>query len=81
MKKSKDLCAGCYNNDYNNGLGGAKECWSYSEAEVVDRIPVHINQMPPYDKKNARKMLNCYRQPQMCYPTPDALDSRGYWKS
>lgn len=80
MKKNKSMCAGCYNDEYNNGLGGAKECWSFKDAKVVKRIPVHIDQMPPYDKKSAREMLSCYRRPQMCYPLPENLDDKGFWK-
>lgn len=74
------MCSGCYNDEYNHGLGGAKGCWSFDDAKIVDRIPVHINQSPPYDKKNAVPMLNCYRRPQMCYPEPKNLTDEGFWK-
>ena len=80
MKKSKDLCSGCYNNDYNHGLGGSKECWSFSWARVIQRIPIHVDQPPPYDKKKAKPMLNCYQEKRMCFPSPDALTDKGFWK-
>lgn len=81
MKKDKSLCNGCYNQEYHHGLGGAKECWNYKSAEIILRIPMSINEMPPYDKKRANKMMSCYRRSQMAYPSPDALDDKGYWKS
>lgn len=78
--KSKSMCVGCYNDDYNHGLGGAKECWSFEDAKVIDRLQIHINQMPPYDKKSTLKMLSCYNSPKWCYPSPTALDDSGFWK-
>ncbi len=78
--KSKAMCAGCYNNDYNNGLGGAKECFYYREAKMIQRIPIHINEAPPYKKEFSRLMMSCYRQPQMVFVEPKNLDSRGYWR-
>lgn len=80
LKKSKSMCNGCYNDDYNRGLGGSKECWSYKKAKIIKRIPVHVDQRPPYDATEARDMLNCFKSPRMCYPEPTALTSEGYWK-
>lgn len=80
MKKDKEMCAGCYNNEYNYGLGGAKECWSFKSAKVIDRIPIGVDQPPPYDKSTARKMLSCFNRRRMAYPSPDDLTSTGYWK-
>ncbi len=79
--KTKALCFGCYNDEYNNGLGGANECWEYGESKVIKRLCVHINQMPPYNfKDNADWKLSCYRKPQYCYVNEGALNSEGYWK-
>lgn len=80
MKKQKTMCSGCYNDDYNSGLGGAKECWSFSGAKVTDKISVHINQTPPYDKNNAEKKLSCYHKPQWIFVEPKNLTSDGFWK-
>ncbi len=80
MKKSKAMCDGCYNNDYNNGLGGAKECWSYPEAEIKQRMAIHVSQPPPYDK-NFKPMMSCYRKPQFVFVEPSALRDDGYWKN
>jgi hypothetical protein len=63
-------CSGCYNNIYNQGAGGAKECWSLENAEVVMRKEVHIDQVPPWNQKPI-KVLSCYTKPRYCYMRPD----------
>ena len=65
----KKYCSGCYNNIYNGGAGGAKECWSLENAEVVMRQEVHVDQMPPYKQKPI-KVLSCYNKPRYCYIKP-----------
>lgn len=80
IKKEKAMCNGCYNDDYNYGLGGAKGCWSFKDAKLIDRIRIHINQSPPYDKTKAEKRLSCYRKPQWVFVEPENLTSEGYWK-
>ena len=35
---TKTKCAGCYDDDYNRGLGGATECWGFKTARVVDKV-------------------------------------------
>ena len=37
-KPDKSMCAGCYCDIYNSGAGGAKQCWSFSRARVVDKM-------------------------------------------
>lgn len=54
-------CQGCYNNDYNHGLGGAKECWSLDSAKLIKRKKVGINDVPPWIWK-AEKYLSCYQK-------------------
>jgi hypothetical protein len=80
MKKEKTMCSGCYNNDYNHGLGGAKECWNFSEAKVVDKLAIHVDEPPPYDKTKAKPLLSCYQQRRMCFVDPKVLREDGYWK-
>lgn len=75
------LCSGCYNEEYHYGLGGSKECFSFKSAKVVDKIQIHINQMPPFNLENATKMMSCYNKPQWCFVSPDNLTKEGYWKS
>jgi len=62
----KDKCIGCYNNIYNNGAGGAKECWSFKTAKVVWRKMVHADQIPPYTQK-AIRVPDCYHKPRYFY--------------
>ena len=79
-KKSKDLCCGCYNEDYHYGLGGAKECFYFDDATVIPRIPIASSLAPPYSLKNVQLMFDCYRQNQMVYVSPEALTEEGYWR-
>ena len=58
-KMGKEYCRGCYNDDYNHGLGGAKECWSFADAKLKMRKIVHINQVPPWTQK-PQLLPSCY---------------------
>lgn len=60
-KMTKAHCAGCYHDEYNRGLGGAKECWSFKTAELKLRKKVHVDQMPPW-KQEPQKYPSCYYQ-------------------
>ena len=57
----KENCQGCYNDDYNHGLGGSKECWSFPKEELIPRKEVSINQPPPWNQK-ARTFPSCYQK-------------------
>ncbi len=75
MRKSemeRRYCPGCYCDDYNHGLGGAKECWSLDRAEVVWRKRVHIDQRPPWNQK-ARRMLSCYHAQRYVFVDADVV--------
>jgi hypothetical protein len=80
MKKDKSMCKGCYNDDYNHGLGGSKECWGYAEATIVPRLAIRSDQPPPYNAENAEPMMSCYKKKGMCYVNPNVLTGKGYWK-
>jgi hypothetical protein len=80
-KKDKAQCGGCYNNDYNFGLGGSNECWSFKSAKIIKRLAIHVDQPPPYNKDNAEYRMDCFNSKRMVYVKPDALTSEGYWKS
>jgi hypothetical protein len=54
-------CAGCYNDDYNHGLGGSNECWSLDSMELIKRKKVGMNDTPPWTWK-ATKYPSCYRR-------------------
>ena len=66
----KEDCIGCYNNDYNHELGGAKECWSFDSAKLEMRKEVHIDQRPPWNQK-AKRFPSCYRKQRYVYVRPD----------
>lgn len=68
MDKSK--CSGCYNDDYNHGLGGAKECWYYKDAKLIMRKEVPIDQVPPWNQKPKRRP-DCYQKRRYVYVGPD----------
>lgn len=78
--KTKQNCNGCYNNDYNYGLGGSKECWSYESAEIIPRIGIPVDMPPPYDKDSAQPTMSCYQKKRYVFVKPEALTDRGYWK-
>lgn len=69
-KMDKKHCAGCYCNDYNHGLGGAKECWNLADAKVILRKEVHVDQVPPW-KQKARRFPNCYHRQRYVYVKAD----------
>lgn len=60
-RMDKSHCRGCYNNDYNHGLGGATECWSLATAKVVLRRRVHRAETPPWTAKPER-LPSCFQQ-------------------
>lgn len=60
IKPTKSMCSGCYNNQYNHGLGGAKECWSFSDAKVVDKLAYPNIHCTSSQRQNYKKTLSCY---------------------
>ena len=76
----KENCYGCYNDEYNHGLGGAKECFSFSSAKLVKKLAVDVNQMPPFDLKKIKEYPSCYHQQRAAHIEPSRLTDEGYWK-
>jgi len=70
---NKENCAGCYNDDYNHGLGGSKECWSFKDAKIIMRKEVHVDQRPPWNQK-AREIPSCYKRQRYVYVSPDQIN-------
>ena len=68
MKKAN--CSGCYNDNYNHGLGGAKECWCFKTAKMIWRKEVHVDQIPPWRQK-ARMFPTCYSKQRYVYVSPE----------
>jgi len=54
-------CAGCYNDDYNHGLGGSHRCWMLDSMEIIWRKKVAMDQVPPWTQK-AQRYPKCYRR-------------------
>lgn len=79
-KKDRQLCRGCYHEDYWHGLGGAKACWSFKSAKVEKRLAIAVDRSPPYPKDAAQWTMSCYNRKRMVYVKPAALNSEGYWK-
>lgn len=63
-------CAGCYNDEYNRGLGGAAECWHRKNAVVILRRRVHIDDVPPWDRE-PEQLPSCYTQRRYVFVKPD----------
>ena len=66
----KAFCRGCYNDEYNYGLGGAKQCWGVGSMTVISRKRVHINDVPPW-KHEPEQLPDCYRKPQYVFVDAD----------
>ena len=58
MKKTKEMCRGCYNDYYNQNREDG--CWSFADAEIVKRVRVGTWEPPPYSKKRAERVLSCF---------------------
>lgn len=67
---SKEHCCGCESNPYNNGLGGAKQCWCLESARLIMRKEVHVDQSPPWNQK-PKLLPSCYRRKRYVYVKPD----------
>ncbi len=68
--EKRKYCSGCYNDEYNHGLGGAAQCWSMESMLVVQRKRVHINDRPPWNHP-PEALPNCYRVPKFVFPSAD----------
>ncbi len=66
QEDKRKYCQGCYNDDYNHGLGGSKVCWSLQSMTVIKRKRVHINDRPPWNHK-PETLPNCYRVPKYVF--------------
>ena len=63
-------CSGCYCNDYNHGLGGAKECWHLDTMKLAPRKEVHVDQRPPWNQR-ATLLPTCYHRQRYVYVAAD----------
>lgn len=70
IKKKSDMCRGCYNDDYNHGLGGASKCWLLDDAKMVMKKKVSIDDMPPW-KHEPIKVFDCRTELKFVFIKPD----------
>lgn len=76
-------CRGCYNDDYNHGLGGATVCWSLASAKLITNVEVHIDKRPPYLTEEPTRRFRCYRRQEFAYLAPEYVEqiNRKYAKA
>lgn len=76
------FCSGCEDNFYNgNNPYGITECWHRAKAEQKSYRLIPISMPPPYLQISLKKLPNCYKAKGYAKVKPEALDSRGYWKT
>ncbi len=76
-------CAGCRDNFYNSGNSTTGRCWSRDKAKLEWRIPVGMQESPPYKNKKAKRVPNCWHGSgpyRTIWIKREALDSNGFWK-
>lgn len=58
-----------------------RECREYKEAEVVQRIPIGVNQDPPFKTTSYTTIFDCYNDKQIMYVKDENLDGHGFWRN
>ena len=77
----KENCRGCYNDNYNYGLGGAKQCWSFDKSKKLEsKYVIHKNLAPPYEKHHIRKVPPCYKPQDYAVVSLNNINEKGYWR-
>lgn len=74
-------CSGCYDNHYNCSETGG--CWSRKSGTMVWRIPIGVDERPPYLHKKKKRVPSCWHgggSNRTIMVDPNSIDSRGYWK-
>lgn len=59
-------CKGCHDDPYNHGLGGAEKCWHLDNAEVIRRLRVGVDELPPWNRK-PEMLPSCYTEPRFVF--------------
>lgn len=76
-------CAGCHNNFYNSCHSTTGKCWSRDRGKMVWRIPVGLQESPPYLGKKAKRVPDCWTGEgpyRTIWIDKAVLDSSGYWR-
>lgn len=77
----KKHCRGCRDDFYNNRTDG--DCWCLESAKLEFRIPIGMQEPPPYKHKKAVRVPTCWHGSgpyRTIYVKKEAIDSNGYWK-
>lgn len=76
------FCVGC-EDDFYNGKNpyGVKECWAREGAKRESYKLIPVDMQPPYLTIKSVKLPTCYRKRRYVKVVPEALDTRGFWKS
>ncbi len=69
----KKYCEGCYNDEYNRGLGGADRCWGLGSATLTRVKFVHINDVPPWNHQRVEETLSCHKRKGFVRAQPNQL--------
>ena len=81
---NKKHCAGC-SNDFYNGKNnvGVSECWSLKTAMLAKRIPIGMQEPPPYLGKRPVTTPSCWHgsgSNRTLYVDPSRISEKGYWQ-
>jgi hypothetical protein len=80
-------CRGCYCNYYNSkATSGSSDgmCWNRKSGKIVWRIPIGIDEPPPYKNKKKVRVPSCWRgggSNRIIMVKPEVITKDGYWKS
>jgi len=79
-------CIGCHDNYYNSKstFGSADGmCWSRKSGKMVWRIPIGVDELPPYRNKKKKHVPNCWHgggNNRTIMVNPESITSDGYWR-
>lgn len=81
----KKHCVGCRSDFYNNKNEiVVKECWLFKKAKLKWKIPIGMNEFPPYRNKQKQRVPDCYHESgpnKTLWVSPKALDKDGYLRT
>ncbi|MCK5016925.1 MAG: hypothetical protein KAS32_07615 [Candidatus Peribacteraceae bacterium] len=70
-------CSGCHDNYYN------PNCWSRKSGNLVWRLPIGVDEVPPYKGKKKKRVPNCWHgggSNRTTMVKPESINTDGYWK-
>jgi len=72
-----ERCQGCHDNYYN------PNCWSRKSAKIVWRIPIGVDECPPYKNKKKIRGPSCWHgggSNRTIMVKSESITNDGYWK-